>query len=79
MAHIDTGNPHIRIPSFAFTALMAKMQMADPTIEAYNEEAWEGQIMKSSLDCDTLAPLLLDFDIVLNKVTVVMKPKAYLY
>ena len=79
MAHIDTGNPHIRVPSFAFTSLLAQMQRDDPTLEQYNEEAWEGNIMKSSLDCDTLAPLLKDIKIVLNKVSVVMKPKAYLY
>lgn len=79
MAHIDTGNPHIRVPPFAYTSLLAEMQRADPTIESYNEEAWEGNIMKSSLSCDALAPLLSDLTIVLNKVSVVMTPKAYTY
>ena len=55
------------------------MQMSDPTIEPYEEEKWEGNIMKSRKSCSDLAPLLKDLKLTLNKAVVVLKPKAYLY
>ena len=35
--------------------------------------------MKSSKNCDALAPLLSAFKIPLNRASVIMKPRAYLY
>ena len=79
MAHIDTGSNHIRVPAEEFNSLLSAMQQADPTITPYEEEKWEGNIMKSRKSCSDLAPLLKDLKITLNKAVVVMKPRAYLY
>ena len=52
IAHIDTGSKNIRVPKAEFENLLEAMQKSDPTIERYEEEKWEGNIMKSRKSCD---------------------------
>lgn len=60
-------------------SLLSEMQRSDPTIEPYEEEKWEGNILKSRKTCEELAPLLKDIKITMDKAVVVLKPQAYLY
>ena len=52
IAHIDTGSKNIRVPKAEYETLLEAMQKSDPTIERYEEEKWEGNIMKSRKSCD---------------------------
>lgn len=79
IAHVDTASLNIVVPEAEFTTLLQAMRIADPTITTYQEDRWLGNIMKSSNSCEGLAPLLSNFKIPLNRASVIMKPKAFLY
>ncbi len=67
VAHIDTGNVHLKVPKAEFVMLQRMILQADPSIDTYQQEKYEGLIMKSKKPCKELAPLLKDLTVTLHQ------------
>ena len=78
-AHIDTAGNHLVVPQAEHNRLYLAMRQQDNTITTYEEEQWQGEIMKSDLSCRELAPLLSDLKLPLKRASLILRPPAFLY